>query len=134
MTFDVFGRGRLLAGAAMVVAASCGGDGSTGPAASPVGEYRLQSRDGVAVPVVISTGDSLLSATLSVRADSTFVSIPTYRTGGGTPWTRTIAGRWTGTPTALRYLDGGGMEIATGTYTRARITFVQGSTYEFVAR
>ena len=132
MTFDGIAFGRLLTrAAAALVLAGCGSDG-TGPATSPVGEYQLRARDGTPVPVVISTGDSLLSGSLSVRADSTFVLNPTYRRGSGAPWTTTIAGRWAGTPGALRYLGADGSQIATGAYARGRITFVQQNTYEFV--
>lgn len=135
MKLEKVAFGRLLTRVAVaLVVVACGGDAGTGPAASPVGEYQLQSMDDVSLPVVLSTGDSLLSGTLSMRTDSTFVLNPTYRQGSGVPWTTTIAGRWTGMPSALHYFAADGTEIATGTYARGRISFVQQNTFEFVQR
>lgn len=101
-----------------------------------MGEYELLGRNGHPLPVQLSTSDSLMSGTLSMAADSTFVAHPRYkRMLDGHEWTTTIAGRWSARATVLTYRSQSGDSIASGTYGRGGVTFLQaGEFYEFARR
>ena len=44
-----------------------------------IGQYTMQTVDGKALPVMLSSGDGLLSGPLVLRIDSTFPVNPLYR-------------------------------------------------------
>ncbi len=95
-------RTSLLAAAA-IVAIACGGDASTGPDSSPVGNFQLSEYNGKSLPVTLFSDvmfmDVLTAGTLSLAADGTYLAtisvnetvggnLSTYVDSGSGKWTR----------------------------------------------
>ena len=117
---------------AAAVAVGCG-TSTEGPG-PVVGEYTLEGRDGVALPIRMLNGDTLISGTLTMRDDSTFTSVPTYRNGPTRQYSNNINGTWSVSGSALSYRSATYGEIATGAFGRGWVTFVQSGSYRFVRR
>jgi hypothetical protein len=110
--------------ALLALGTACG-DG-TGPSIPFEGAYDLRTVDGEAVPMILSTGDSLLSAEMVIRDDESFAITPRYRRDAGTPWTTSIIGTLVRTGNDLSYVGATAGEIATGEVTNGHVTFEQG--------
>lgn len=119
----------LLAG----IAAGCEGATESTPDTSVVSEFDLRTVSDRPLPHLVSTGDTLVSAQLSMRADQTFALPIQYRRSSGASFSTMITGNWALIGERISYLKNGD-EIATGSYNRGKLTFIQERTYAFERR
>lgn len=123
---------RLVIGTSVATLAAC--SDSTAPEYDIEGTYDLRTMDGESLPVVLSTGDTLRSGVATLNQDSSFSIVPEYRTPGGTIFTTRIDGTWSASGNSIVYFSTNGQQIATGSHSATRITFVQANTFRFDKR
>ena len=96
---------------AVMVAIACGGDSSTGPGSSPVGNFQLSQYNGKSLPVTVFSDvmfmDVLTGGSLTLVADGTYLStISVNETVGGnlSTYVDSASGKWTQTGGAMVFV------------------------------
>ena len=125
---------RSVAILATVLAVAAGCDHPTEYVYStPAGSYTLSTVDGAPLPVLLSTGDSLLAGELTMwEITPAFSETWTYRRGAGVPFSSGAEGMYEQDGTSLRFRESNGLLIGTGSYDNTKLKFVSSHTYVFL--